>query len=432
MSLNVSRNQPGLFGASSADRWPQQILTWLPLSLFFPVGLMYAGVLLFYAALLAAGDWRAKWQRLKQHPLLWPILSLTAVSSISALLQHSELVTSDEFWSGFGHYQTYLLLLPFLTLEAGAWQRRALHVFFAGAVLAASLFVANFFHLLPDNTLFRSYVHYLGNKSILLGILLALAAGWMLHELRLRSDHRWLRLLALVYVIAALVLLSKTRTASLLFLAMAALMILRNVRCSWRSLALPLALVLALGAATEYALRMPPPATCIINDAQVAPWDVVRIRAVCSVQQLRDFSAGRKVGEDGMRLEIYRITAGMIAQQPWSGYGIAAWMPQYRQRAIGLSSATMSTPHNDYLLYLSELGVFGLLALLAIWISQLALAWRMARSALPAQREQAMLLAMLSVAMMLGAMFNAILRDGVFAMACMILLALPLAGVRRS
>jgi multisubunit Na+/H+ antiporter MnhE subunit len=86
--------------------------------------------------------------------------------------------------------------------------------------MASTLFVANFFHVLPDNTLFHSYVLYQGNKSILLGVLLAIAAGWMLHELRLRQNHYLLRILALLYVVAALVLLSKTRTASLMFFLM--------------------------------------------------------------------------------------------------------------------------------------------------------------------------------------------------------------------
>lgn len=430
-SAFAGASEAGLSPAQQSWRQvlPQQILSYLPFSLFFPVGVMYAGVILFYASLLISGDYAAKWQRVRGSPLLLPVLTLTAFCIASALGQDRPATFSKEFWPGFWHYQTYLFLLPFLAVGAGPWQRRAIQVFFAGALMAASLFVLNYFHLLPANTLFRSYVVYEGNKSILLGILLAIAAGWMLHELRLRQDRRLLRMVVLLYVVAALVLLAKTRTASLLFVLLCALMLMRNFSWSWRSLVLPLVLLAALAGGWKYALGLPPPATCEVRLVQAPPWEIFKLRTLCTIHQLRDFSEGRKVNEDGMRLEIYQITGQIIAEKPWSGHGIASWMALYQQRAQGLSSAGMTTPHNDYLLYLSELGVFGLLLLLVIWCAQFLAARRMARSQDVALNEKAMLLAMLTLAMMVGGMFNAILRDGVFGMAFMILLAIPLAGV---
>ncbi len=93
----------------------------------------------------------------------------------------------------------------------------------------------------------------------------------------------------------------------------------------------------------------------------------------------------------------------MISEQPWTGHGIASWMPNYQKRSQGLSSNTMTTPHNDYLLYATELGVAGLLALIGIWIMQLRSAYRMSLSTDVSIRDRAMLLAMLTSAMMLGA-----------------------------
>lgn len=409
---------------------PQQILSVLPLTLFFPVGVMYFGVLLFYVGLLVSGGFTRKIQRLRQSPVLLPIFALSLVSVVIAASHGMPDDNVREFWPGFWHYQTYLFLLPFITVAPGIWQRRAMYVFFAGAVLAASLFVANAFHLLPANTLFRSYVVYEGNKSILLGILLAVAAAWMLHELRLHRDHLLWRVLAIMYVAVTLILLAKTRTASLLFVLLCVILILRQMGWSWRTFALPLVLLAALFGGWKYALSLPPPPTCEIRLVQAGPWEIFKLRSICTIQQLRDFSQGRKVNEDGMRLEIYRITADIIADAPVAGHGIASWMPLYQEKAKGLSSATMTTPHNDYLLYLTELGVFGLLALLGIWAAQLWTARSMSRHERASVAELAMPLLMLTVAMMLGGMFNAILRDGVFGMAFMILLAIPLAGLR--
>ncbi|MDE2427666.1 MAG: O-antigen ligase family protein [Burkholderiales bacterium] len=432
---NATYAAVGNNAALSAQNWrqtlPQQILSYLPLTLFFPVGVMYGGVLLFYISCLLSADFAGKWKAVRSSPLLLPVSVLSAVSLVVALTQAHPEEIRKEFWPGFWHYQTYLFLFPFLTVRSGEWQGRAVKVFFFGAVMASTLFVANYFHLLPANTLFRSYVIYEGNKSILLGILLAVAAGWMLHEMRLRRDYRILRSLLLLYIVAALFLLAKTRTASLLFLLLCALMLVRNFSWSWRSLVVPFVLLAALAGGWKYALSLPEPATCEVRLVQAGPWAIFQLRTLCTIHQLRDFSAGRKISDDGMRLEIYKLTGEIIAEKPWTGHGIASWMMLYRQRAQGLVSATMTTPHNDYLLYLTELGVPGLLALLFIWGTQFWTARRMVNAAKQEQRERAMLLAMLTVAMMVGGMFNAILRDGVFGMAFMILLAVPLAGVRR-
>lgn len=74
----------------------------------------------------------------------------------------------------------------------------------------------------------------------------------------------------------------------------------------------------------------------------------------------------------------------------------------------------------------------GVAALLWIWFSQFRIARRMALSKDNSTKDKAMLLIMLTLAMMTGAMFNAILRDAVFGLAFMILLAIPLAGLRQN
>lgn len=90
-----------------------------------------------------------------------------------------------------------------------------------------------------------------------------------------------------------------------------------------------------------------------------------------------------------------------------------------------LPSEGTRTPHNDYLFYAAEIGLIGLAALLWIWLIQLTVAWKIGGA-------PGMWLGMLGVAILGGGMFNAILRDAVFGMPFMILLAIPLAGVTRN
>jgi O-antigen ligase len=147
---------------------------------------------------------------------------------------------------------------------------------------------------------------------------------------------------------------------------------------------------------------------------------------MCFFQQpVNAFSKGQRISDEGIRLEMYSVTSRMIADKPWTGHGIATWPSQYLKYADGLPSAGTRTPHNDYLFYAAELGLIGLAALLWIWLTQLTIAWKVGGA-------HGMRLGMLGVAIMVGGMFNAVLRDAVFGMPFMILLAIPLAGVTRN
>jgi len=78
----------------------------------FPVGIMYTGILLFYIGLIISGDWRKKLDNVRSNPLLVPILLLSVVSGVIGLTQNKPPEIAQEFWPGFGHYQTYLFYCP--------------------------------------------------------------------------------------------------------------------------------------------------------------------------------------------------------------------------------------------------------------------------------------------------------------------------------
>jgi hypothetical protein len=409
---------------------PQQILSWLPITLFFQVGLMYAGMVLFLISWALSGDWQDKLSRIRSSPLLIPVLALS-ILSIKLSFIHPR--PEGEFAAAFSHYQSYWLLLPMLTLRHGDWQNKAVRNFFFGAVLASTLFYLNAVGALPAIKLFKSYAVYEGNKSILLGLLLAIAAAWMLHEWRLRKNHHVWRALSFFYVVAALVMCTKSRTASLLFVLLCLLIVCRNFRFRWWQLLASAAAVASLVFTINYVSHLPSPVTCLAKQMhdvhKMHGAEIMLNRAICTVHQVRDFGQTKEVSQDGMRLELYMNTWQMIKASPLLGHGIGNWLTMYQQKAQGQISEKMTTPHNDYLLYWFELGIGGLIALLAIWLTQLRVAFQMVGSE---HTERAMLVSMLTIAMMFAACFNAILRDGVFAFAMLILLAIPMAGVTRS
>ena len=390
--------------SNARSRFPQFVLSFLPLTLFFPVGVVYFGVLLFLLALIASGDYRKKILTIRESPLFFPVLSLSVVSTFAALFLERPV---GEFWSGYAHYQIYLLLLLFMCIGKGDWQRRAITIFLAGAVYGATLFYLNQLSLLPNIQPFSSYVVYSGNKSILLGILLGIAAGWMLYELTSLQERRWLwlRIAALIYVVIALLFFTRTRTASLIFGLLCTLIFLKHMTFSWRSAAWLVSIVLIIFISWQSASGL-------------------RLRVMNTVNDVTIFIQGGQVSSQGIRLDMYRTTAQIIAEKPLTGHGIGTWLSEYQTREKGSQIAEHTTPHNDYLLYCTEIGLIGLAALFWIWITQLLVAWRIGG-------DHGMLLGMLSVAVMTTGMFNAALRDSLFGMPFMILLAIPLAGIAK-
>ena len=384
------------------SKFPQFVLSFLPFTFFFPVGVVYFGVLLFLLGLIASGDYRGKILTVRENPLFFPVLGLSAVSSFAALFLERP---AGEFWSGYAHYQIYLFLLLFISVGKGDWQRRAVTVFLAGAVYAATLFYMNQLSLLPAVQPFNSYIVYSGNKSILLGILLGIAGGRMVYELTTMQERRWLwlRIAALLYVVIALIFFAKTRTGSLIFGLLCMMVLLKHMTFSWRSTGWLLGVALIIFISWQSASGL-------------------RSRVMSTVSDIQVFMHGGQVSGEGIRLEMYRVTAQIIAEKPLTGHGIATWLSEYQTRVKGTQIAEHTTPHNDYLLYSTEIGLIGLAALLWIWITQLLVAWRIGG-------DHGMLLGMLGVAVMIAGMFNAVLRDALFGMPFMILLAIPLAGV---
>lgn len=392
--------------ATGRGAWPQHVLAILPFLLFFQLGVIYLGVVIYLISLLLAADYRSRWRNVRENPLFWPVLGMTVVTCAAALLLDR---TPHRFGAAFAHYQIYLFLMLFISAGKGAWQARALRSFRYGAFFAATLFYLSAIGLLPKFEFLENYYSYTGNKSILLSILLAIAAAWALHDAissGLRDRTRTLRyLMAFAYFSGPVLFLSQTRTAVLLLALLCLLACLRGVRWNWRTGVVAAAVLLG----------------AIVAAATMSDYASSRINA--TYEDLKAYSQGQKPSTNGVRLEIYALTLEIIARKPITGHGIGNWTPLYAELAKERDVLVFATPHNDYLLYAAEMGVFGVAALLWVWLAQLAAAWRM-------EGSDGMRLLMLGVAIMVGGMFNAVLRDAVFGMAFMILLAIPLAGAR--
>jgi len=386
------------------ESFQQILLIFLPFSLFFPIGIMYTGIILFILTSLFSGQVIAKFKVLKASSFFIPAVALLAWILFELLFLSNSI---EGRWSALIHYLIFLFGFLFITAGDSAWKKTAGDVYIAGAIYGATIYYLSHLNILPDWIIFRNYAIYAGNKSIALGIFHAIAAAWLLDAALSQADKKALavRLIAYFYISSAVLLFAMTRTGILLWFLLSLIAVLRHVKFSVRGI-----LSLILGLVTLFAAW------------QLSP--VVRERAEVTIQSVRDFYNGQMGSGQGNRLQFIKITGEMILEKPIIGHGIGSWLEQYPERALRAGADEthgMSTPHNDYLLYGAELGVVGVIGLLSIY---LAIAIQGIRQ-IP---QHGLGLFLISVTFFVGSMFNALLRDWRFGMPMMILLAIAYRG----
>jgi hypothetical protein len=382
----------------------QILLIFLPFSLFFPIGIMYTGIILFILTSLFSGQVIAKFKVLKSSPFFIPVIGLLAWILFELLFLSNSI---EGRWSALIHYLIFLFGFLFISAGDGAWKKTARDVYIAGAIYGATVYYLSHLNFLPDWIIFRNYAIYAGNKSIALGIFHAIASAWLLDTALYQVDKKVLavRLIAYFYISSAVLLFAMTRTGILLWFLLSLIAVLRHVKFSVRGM-----LSLLLGLVT------------LFSAWQLSP--VARERAEVTIQSVRDFYNGQMGSGQGNRLQFIKITGEMILEKPVIGHGIGSWLEQYPERALRAGADEthgMSTPHNDYLLYGAELGIIGVIGLLSIY---LAIAIQGIRQ-IP---RYGLGLFLVSVTFFVGSMFNALLRDWRFGMSMMILLAIAYRG----
>ena len=129
---------------------------------------------------------------------------------------------------------------------------------------------------------------------------------------------------------------------------------------------------------------------------------------IFSIQEEMSRSEARgELTSAGLRVEFYKNTLDLIAQHPFFGGGTGSMETEYYK--ISETEHTLEkrvpNPHNQYLLTTQELGIMGLISLLAFWL----IPWRMSYQLKSVENGKA--LRGLIITIMVGSLFNSLLLD---------------------
>lgn len=378
-------------------------LAWLAaVAVFLPAGASGLAALLWLAAALVGlllGQWSVR-QPGSDHASRWLLLWVTWVLG-SALWS----AAPWREWPRHASHAVMLLAIPAMAASIDArTARRGLQAFVGAAVLLGLAWCWHAWRPWPAGVLMSSMVHYVGNKSISNGVLMALAVALALHlGCASAGARRAVWWIAALFIAAVVWWRSPSRTAQ------GALLLLPLAWAWWqtrtaRGRITVLMATAALGAAAWF-------------------FAVVDHTPSHGGLAARD-AAGQLQASDDNRRALFAATWQMVQARPLIGHGLGSWQTLWQAGHPRADMREFNTAHSAPLQLWAEAGLVGLL-LLALAVR----AWiRTARAA--NLRGPGAPVALVLLAWALASLVNATLRDAVFTAPMVVLLALALAGTR--
>jgi O-antigen ligase len=369
---------------------------------FLPIGGKYLGYLGCGLAALVALQRAGTLHELLRHPGFQAAAAFWSFALLSALWSSGSL---RDIAGQLGLYSLLLLVPAIASGCPPAFARRALrHFALASAVIGLAIALDRL-GWLPGGLLWHSTVEAEGNQRIVTSLVLALGSAIALVEaLRSTEDtrQRWAWVAVAALAVSGLALQDR-RTGMVALPVLLAVLGLAHQRR--RHLGRALALL------------------ALVAGLSIAAWQWVpgvRGRINEGVQEMLAYrSTDAAATSWGMRLRLAEHTLDMARAAPIAGNGVGSWLVEWRRRVQpGLLISIHTTPHNEYLLVLSQLGVIGIVLLGWLLLGHLWRAWRAGDAGLAA------LVAWTAITW--TGLFNVVLRDAKFGLP--LLLVAGLAG----
>ncbi len=323
---------------------------------FMPLGVNYLALFLLMITMLLQGPRMDRLRRVRNHPLLLPMLLYIAWTLVVLATQSAYYAeTPSNLWHALRIVLTIALALALTREEASM----ALRGFLVAAVVSVLIIALGHTVGLPMWNIWEKLLVYGGNKAISNALLLALLAGsGVVLALRQAGRFRWIGLgMAAVALLCLLVSLPNRTSLLLLVLAVPA-----TALHQWRQqrARIATAVVLTAIAASLFVTTVPPVRANLET-------------GVGEVQQALNGEVARLSWN--IRVQMIRHTTEMIAERPWMGWGIGGWNDQWRRRVPPMLS-DLNMPHNDFLWNGSQAGLPGALIWLSIPLVALWTGWR--------------------------------------------------------
>ncbi len=329
------------------------------LAFFLPLSTSVVSVtaLLFLAGWLLEGDFKRKYEEITANPMSRAVLVYIAVLFLG-LLWNDQIGASA---SGIQKQWKILLMPLFLTAIRSEQRWHVLWAFIAGMSLM----------MLTTYLAWLGWLEYADvsqerltkrNSHVVYNPMLAFAIYLLLYQLIWGGLQRWARLVAgiLAGLMVVNMFMTDGRTGQLAFFILSGVLLFQYLQTSpWKAL---LALLLA-----------PPLIFC----ASYHLSSTFKKRVDLAKKEVQIYRHNPRTSV-GQRLFFWEHSWHIFRQTPVLGVGTGGFEAAYAERNHRYSPHMPATdnPHNQYILASVQLGLVGLVSLLALFATQLWLAWK--------------------------------------------------------
>ncbi|MEI8361608.1 MAG: O-antigen ligase family protein [Betaproteobacteria bacterium] len=252
------------------------------------------------------------------------------------------------------------------------------YLIWLGAFQHTSLFAGR----LPDNpVVFKLHITH--------GILMGFAAFmFAVYAIQNEGKWRWLMLIASILAVCNVLLMTQGRTGYMVIIALSiylifALFNLRNI-------------IFSLG------LLIAASSVIYISSPKIQSRITLTMH---EFQTWQPIQGNNEASSIGTRMDYYTNTIKIIRKSPLQGVGTGGFEVAYSKEIEGTAMAPSNNPHNQFLLFLAQIGIIGLSAFLfLLWV-----AWRSAPK-LPTATDT-MLARGVLITIVTGCLFNSLLLD---------------------
>lgn len=323
-----------------------------------PINKPATNIFIFLALLcsLLGARLHERWRNALRQPVVIGALVWMLARAISALYAPA----GPERWEAFG--SSVALLYPLIVaslLETQQWRNRAMFAFGLSASLILLASWGQFIGLLPQReiastlvsfryTVFKDYTQ----QGIEFLALAAMAASFAQVETeRKRKIFFWV-----VTALAGInvVFLLQSRTSYLIVAPLLAFWVWHLIggrKASRRLLALCALLLVTFGLVIVVMVPR------------------IQQRLIQAKDDVQNYSTKGEATSMGIRLELWKRTAPIIASAPILGHGLGQWRPEYQAEVKDFPNYDqfrMGHPHQEAMLILSEQGIVGLAVFVAL------------------------------------------------------------------
>jgi O-antigen ligase len=384
--------QPGIFSHHCFNISKKvAVASAILLGFSIPVSTGLDSVLLVLLLLTALVGWNSQYLRMTfQNPVARSALVLFGILFIGCFYGISRVTDGIKVLTKYDDLILIALLIPiFATPKTRLYgQYSFIAAMLLTLILSYLIWLGAFQHTglftdrLPENpVVFKLHITH----GILMGFTAYMFAVYAIYN---KGKLRWLLLIASALALCNVLLMTQGRTGYLVVIALTVYLIL--VKLHWRNILLSISLIIIT--ATSIYLASPK------IQSRVS-------LAIHEAQMWQPMQGNNEASSIGTRMDYYTNAIKIIRKQPLLGVGTGGFETAYAKEIEGTALASSNNPHNQYLLFWSQIGLVGLTAFLFfLWV-----AWK---AAIKLTSSTEVLLARgLLITIVIGCIFNSLLLD---------------------